>query len=126
MNTVLASLPLIAGVAVLALLVISIVQLWIRYEHPVRIFLRTLSAASIIGILGLAGILPASMWWGPWLLSLVTVTGAVVACRRALVSSPPAEPTARQAKNLRPPSRLNLAGEVIVYLAVVAVALYAG
>lgn len=126
MNTVLIFAPLVAVAIVVIALLTSIITLWVRYQHPVRIFVRTVGAASMIGILGLAGILPDSLWWGPWLLALATAGGAALACRRLLATDAPAQPTPRQAKHLAKPHLVNVASEVVIYLALVAVALLAG
>lgn len=118
--------PLLAMVIVLGVLLVSIITLWVRHQHPRRILLRTLGAASMLAIIGLLGIFPDSWWWAPWLLTAATAAGTVVACRRALVGRPPSEPTTRQAREMSPPRPLSVAGEVLVYLALLAVALLAG
>lgn len=126
MNTLLLVLPLLVVVIVLGVLLVSIITLWVRHQHPRRILLRTLSAASMLAIIGLLGIFPDSWWWAPWLLTAATAAGAAVACRRALIGHPPSEPTPRQAREMSAPHPLSVAGEVIVYLALLVVALLAG
>ena len=126
MSTALLYAPLVVVVIVVIALLTSIITLWVRYQHPVRIFVRTVGAASMIGILGLAGILPDSLWWGPWVLALATAGGAALACRRLLATDAPARPTRRQAKHLTKPHLVNVASEVAIYLARVVVALLAG
>lgn len=126
MNTVLLLASLVAVVIVVIALITSIITLWVRYQHPLRIFLRTVGAGSMIGILGLAGILPDSLWWSPWLLALATAGGATLACRRLLVRDAPVEPTPRQAKHLTKPHLVNVAVGVVIYLALAVIALYAG
>ena len=124
MSTALLYAPLVVVVIVVIALLTSIITLWVRYQHPVRIFVRTVGAASMIGILGLAGILSDSLWWGPW--ALATAGGAALACRRLLATDAPARPTRRQAKHLTKPHLVNVASEVAIYLALVVVALLAG
>ncbi|WP_422116268.1 hypothetical protein [Brachybacterium sp. UNK5269] len=126
MNTLTLVLPLLAVAIVLGALLVSLLTLWVRHQHPRRILLRTLGAASMLAIIGLLGIFPDSWWWAPWLLTAATAGGAIVACRRALVGRPPAEPTKRQAREMSAPHPLSVAGEVIIYLALLAVALLAG
>ncbi len=126
MNTLMLVLPLLAVVVVLGVLLVSIITLWVRHQHPRRILLRTLGAASMLAIIGLLGIFPDSWWWAPWLLTAATAAGAILACRRALVGHPPSEPTKRQAREMSSPHPLSVAGEVLVYLALLAVALLAG
>jgi hypothetical protein len=125
-NTLTLVLPLLAVVIVLGALLVSIITLWVRHQHPRRILLRTLGAASMLAIIGLLGIFPDSWWWAPWLLTAATGAGAVVACRRAMIGHPPSEPTTRQAREMSAPHPLTVAGEVIVYLALLVVALLAG
>ena len=126
MNNILLLAPLVAAVIVVVTLLASIITLWVRFQHPLRIFLRAVSAGSMIGILGLAEILPDSLWWVSWVLASATAGGAALACRRLLVRGAPVEPTPRQAKHLTKPHPVNVAIDVVIYLALVAVALYAG
>lgn len=126
MTTLLSLVPLLVGLVLSASLLLSLVAL-VRYrQHPWRILERALGGASILAILTVAGIVPASLWWLPWLATLALVVGVILACRRLLVHSPPAEPTRRQAAQLARPSPLNLGIEVALYLALLVIALIAG
>lgn len=119
-------LPLLSALVLSIVLLASIVSLFLRRQHPWGILQRALSGASILAILGVIGIVPASLWWAPWLLTLAFVVGIVVACRRLLVRSPPAAPTKREAADLAAPQPANLAIEVALYLALLVIALVGG
>lgn len=125
MTTLLSLLPLLTTVSLTAGLLVSVVTLFRRYQHPRRILMRAISSASILAVLGIIGIVPASLWWVPWLLTLALAVGVVVACRRLLVQAPPAEPTKREAKHIGAPALMNLATEVVLYLALLGIALVA-
>lgn len=126
MNAALMVAPLLAAVLVVGLLIVSIIVLWTRYLHPLQLVLRALGAAGFLGVIGLTGVLPSSLWWAMWLLVLLTVGGVARACRRLLVGAPPSEPTKRQAKHLKAPHPVTLVVEIAIYVAIVAAALYAG
>lgn len=126
MTTLLSLLPPLAALGLTIGLLVSVVTLFRRYQHPRRILMRAISSASILAILGIMGIVPASLWWAPWLLTLALVAGVLVACRRLLVQVPPAEPTRREAKHLGAPPLMNLATEMVLYLALLVIALVAG
>jgi hypothetical protein len=119
-------LPLLAAVVLVVVLLTSIASLFLRHQHPRRIFLRTISGASILAILGMLGFVPDTLWWASWLLTLAFVAGVVVACRRLLVRTTPAEPTRREAKHLTAPHPANIGTEVVIYLALLVGALVAG
>lgn len=126
MTTLLSLLPLLAVLVLTAGLLVSVVTLFRRYQHPRRILMRAISSASILAVLGIIGIVPASLWWAPWLLTLALAVGVVIACRRLLVQAPPAEPTTREARHLGAPHPMNLATEAVIYLALLVIALVAG
>lgn len=114
------------GLVLVAVVVVAIVTLWRSHLHPAQLVTRAVSSATVLGILGLAGILPAVLWWAPWLLGLGLLIGVVLACRRLLGSDPPAAPTRAQAQLLARPSRSNLVVEAALCLLVLAVAVTAG
>lgn len=118
--------PLLAAVVVVGVVLLSILTLWVRHLHPLQLLTRSMSAASMLGILALAAILPPALWWGPWVLTLGLLGGVAVACRRLLTSDPPTEPTPRQAKHLVRPHLVNVVAEMFVYLALLVVAVTAG
>ncbi|ATG50352.1 hypothetical protein CFK38_01540 [Brachybacterium vulturis] len=126
MTTVLGLLPLLSALVLSVVLLSSVVALFRRHQHPWRILQRGLGGASILAILGVIGVVPSALWWLPWLLTLALTAGVVVACRRLLVRTPPAEPTRREAAHLAAPGRLNLGIEVVLYLALLVIALVAG
>lgn len=126
MSGVLSLLPLLVAAILTIGLLTSIVSLFRRYQHPWQIFLRTLSGAGVLAILGIMGIVPAALWWVPWLVTLAVAVGVAVACRRLLVTDPPSEPTKREAKLLTAPRPVNLATEAVIYLALLGFALVAG
>ncbi|MDN5599402.1 MAG: hypothetical protein ACTMII_00740 [Brachybacterium sp.] len=126
MTTVLGLLPLLSALVLSIMLLSSVVTLFRRHQHPWRILQRGLGGASILAILGVIGIVPAALWWLPWLLTLALTAGVVVACRRLAVRPPPAEPTTREAAHLTSPGLLNLGIEVALYLALLVIALVAG
>ncbi|HIY22812.1 MAG TPA: hypothetical protein H9837_00675 [Candidatus Brachybacterium merdigallinarum] len=126
MNTVLLLLPLAVALLLVGFLLVGIVRLYFGYLHPLRIAIRTLSNATMLGVVGLLSILPASAWWVMWVLALAILGGVAVAVRRLLVRRPPVDPTPREAKRLRAPGMLTLIGEVVVLVAVLVVAVAAG
>lgn len=126
MTAVLSLLPLLMTLVLSVALLTSVVTLVVRYQHPWRIFQRALSGASILAILGVIGSVPPALWWGPWLFTFALAAGVVVAFRRLLVRSPPAEPTARESAHLSAPQPVNLGIEVALYLALLTTALLAG
>ena len=125
MNTLLLLLPLAVALLVVGFLLVGIVRLYIGYRHPLRITIRTLSSATLLGVIGLLSILPASAWWVMWVLALAILGGVAVAVRRLLVTQPPVDPTPREAKRLQPPGVLTLIGEVVVLAAVLVIAVVA-
>lgn len=119
-------LPLLVGLLLAAMLLTSLVSLLRHHQHPWRILERALGSASLLAIIGVIGIVPASLWWVPWLLTLLLAAGVVVACRRLLTQAPPAQPSRRQATALSAPSRSNLIMEGLLYLGLLVIALAAG
>lgn len=119
-------LPLLVGLLLAAMLLTSLVSLLRHHQHPWRILERALGSASLLAIIGVIGIVPASLWWAPWLLTLLLAAGVVVACRRLLTQAPPAQPSRRQATALAAPSRSNLITEGLLYLGLLVIALAAG
>lgn len=126
MSDLLSLFPLLVAAVLGVGLLSSIASLFRRYQHPWQIFVRALSSAGILAILGIMGIIPSALWWAPWLVTLALAAGVVAGCRRLLVTAPPAEPTKREAKLLAPPHPVNLGIETALYLALLAVALIAG
>lgn len=124
--TLLSLLPLLSALVLSVALLTSTVTLFVRRQHPGRIFERALGAASILAILGMMGIVPAALWWLPWLVTLAVTIGVVVACRRLLVQDPPARPSRREAAHLAAPQPTNLVIEVLLFLALLVTALIAG
>jgi Zn-dependent protease with chaperone function len=125
-NAVMLLLPLAVALLVVGFLLVGIVRLYIGYRHPLRIAVLTLSSATLLGVVGLLSILPASAWWVMWALTLAILGGVAVAVRRLLVRQPPIDPTPKEAKRLRAPGMLTLIGEVVVLAAVLVVAVAAG
>lgn len=126
MTAVMSLLPLLV-VAVLGIaLVVGIVQIWIRHQHPQRLALQAVSAATLMGLVGITGIVPDSLWWLTWSLALAVLLGIAVASRRLIVTPPPATPSPRQTKLLAPPARSSVIGEILFWLALVVLALVAG
>lgn len=126
MNTVMLLLPLAVALVLGGFLLVGIVRLYIGYLHPLRIAIRTVSSATLLGVVGLLSILPASAWWVMWVLALAILGGVAVAVRRLLVRQPLADPTPREAKRLQPPGTLTLIGEIIILAAVLVIAIVAG
>ena len=119
-------LPWIVG-AVLALgLVITAHGLLRHRQHPWRILTEALSAATVLALISLTGVVPAELWWAPWLMAAVLVAGVVVACRRLLVSEAPAQPTDREAARMKAPGKLGMGAEVAGFLLLLGIALVAG
>lgn len=114
------------GLVLVAVVVVAIVTLWRSRLHPGQLAVHAVSSATVLGILGLAGILPALLWWVPWLLGAGLLVGVVLACRRLLVGDPPTAPTRAQAKLLARPSRSNVVVEAALCVLVLAVAVTAG
>ncbi|MFD4007539.1 hypothetical protein ACFWQK_07395 [Brachybacterium paraconglomeratum] len=126
MNTVLSLLPLLVAAVLTVSLVVTIVQIWTRYQHPVRLALQAVGAASLMGVIGLAGIFPDALWWVSWAFTLAILLGIAFSARRLLVGTPPSDPSPRTAKLLDPPTRSSAVIEVLFWLALVVVALIAG
>ena len=126
MNTLLLLLPLAVALLVVGFLLVGIVRLYIGYRHPLRITIRTLSNATLLGLVGVLSILPSSAWWVMWVLALAILGGVAVAVRRLLVARPPVDPTPREAKRLQAPVTLTLVGEIVVLAAILAIAIAAG
>ena len=119
-------LPWIVG-AVLALgLVITAHGLLRHRQHPWRILTQALSAGTVLALMSLVGVVPAALWWAPWLMAAVLVAGVIVACRRLLVSEAPAEPTDREAARMKAPGKLGMGAEVAGFLLLLGIALVAG
>ena len=121
MNTVLALLPLLVAAVLAVALVVTIVQIWTRYQHPMRLALQAVGAASLMGVIGLAGLLPDALWWVSWVLALAILLGIAFSARRLLVGTPPSEPSPRKAELLDPPPRSSAVIEVLFWLALVLV-----
>ena len=126
MNAVLSLLPLLVAAVLAVALVVTIVQIWARYQHPMRLALQAVGAASLMGVIGLAGLLPDALWWVSWVLALAILLGIAFSARRLLVGAPPSDPSPRTAKLLDPPARSSAVIEVLFWLALVVVALIAG
>lgn len=126
MNAVLSLLPLLVAAVLSVALVVTIVQIWARYQHPMRLALQAVGAASLMGVIGLAGLLPDALWWVSWVLALAILLGIAFSARRLLVGAPPSDPSPRKAKLLDPPPRSSAVVEVLFWLALVVVALIAG
>lgn len=125
MNTLLALLPLLVGAFLVVALVMTIVQIWTRYQHPMRLGLQAVGAASLMGVIGLAEIFPDALWWVSWAFTLAILLGIAFSARRLLVGAPPSDPSPRRAKLLAPPTRGSAIFEVLFWLALVVVALIA-
>ncbi|MGP5260060.1 hypothetical protein ACTXMW_08480 [Brachybacterium paraconglomeratum] len=126
MNAVLSLLPLLVAAVLAVALVVTIVQIWARYQHPMRLALQAVGAASLMGVIGLAGLLPDALWWVSWVLALAILLGIAFSARRLLVGAPPSDPSPRKAELLDPPPRSSALIEVLFWLALVVVALIAG
>lgn len=126
MNALLSLLPLLVAAVLAVALVVTIVQIWTRYQHPMRLALQAVGAASLMGVIGLAGLLPDALWWVSWVLALAILLGIAFSARRLLVGAPPSDPSPRKAKLLDPPPRSSAVVEVLFWLALVVVALIAG
>lgn len=126
MTTVLTLLPLLVAVLLGAALVTTIVQMWRRYQHPLRLALQAVGASTVLGVLGIAGALPGSLWWASWLFALGILLGIAVSARRLLVKDPPTDPSPRRAALLDPPSRTSAIGEGLFWVLLVVIALVAG
>lgn len=126
MTTFLLLLPLLAVLVLAGAQLVSWFTLCVRYLHPWRIALRVLGAATTIGVIGLASVLPDSLWWLLWLPVVLTIGAAAIALRRLLVSHPPSRPTPKEAKLLTRPSIATIAVDIAFYVALVVVALLAG
>lgn len=126
MSTVMGLLPTLAGVVVVAIVVTLIYTLARHRMHPLQVLVRGVSAASMLGIVSLVGVLSGWPWWSMWLLALGLVTGIGLACRRLLAEAPPEHSAEARTRYLAPPSRTSLILEGAVYLAVLVFALAAG
>lgn len=114
--------PIVFGIMILS----ATYRLWRYHHHPRRILSEGLSCATLIGIAGLVGLVPSSLWWAVWLVALVLLSGIAVATWRALHSTPPAEPTTKQARLLRRPSVVGLVGEGVFYVLILVLFLLGG
>lgn len=126
MNALLSLMPLLVAAVLAVALVVTIVQIWTRYQHPMRLALQALGAASLMGVIGLTGFLPDALWWVSWAFTLAILLGIAFSARRLLVGAPPSDPRPRTAKLLDPPTRSSALIEVLFWLALVVVALIAG
>lgn len=126
MSTVIALLPTLVAVALFGSLLVSSVQVARRHLHPARLALHGLGAATALGIVGLAGIVPASLWWATWLVAVAVLVGMAICARRLLRTDPPAHPTPRQTELLAPPSRFSVSAEALLCAGLVVLALAAG
>lgn len=126
MNEVLMLLPLLVVMVALIALLVTLVQIWTRHQHPLRLALQAVGGATLLGVLGVAGLLPGSLWWATWLFALAILVGLAVASRRALVRRRPTNPTPRRGRLLAPPSRGSVAAQGLGWLALVVIALAAG
>jgi hypothetical protein len=125
-STVLSLLPLLVAVVLGGALLTTIVQIWSRHQHPLRLALQSVSAATLLGVLGIVGILPDSLWWVTWTLALAILVGIAVAARRLLVRTPPTGSSPRRARLLEPPTRSSMLSEGLFWLALVVLSLLAG
>ena len=119
-------LPWIVGAVLTIGLAITAYGLLRHRRHPWRILTEALSAATVLALISLIGVVPAGLWWAPWLMAAVLVAGVVVACRRLLVSEAPAQPTDREAARLKAPGKLGMGAEVAGFLLLLGIALVAG
>lgn len=125
MNTVLSLLPLLVAVVLGGVLLVTIVQIWIRHQHPLRLALQAVGASTVLGVVGLAEIVPAGLWWASWSLVLAILVGIAVSSRRLLMRTPPRDPSPRAAKLLDPPARSSVVGELLFWLLLMVIALFA-
>lgn len=114
--------PIIFGIMILA----ATYRLWRYHHHPRRVLAEGLSCGTLIGIVGLVGLVDSSLWWVVWLLALALLSGIAAAIWRSGNTTPPAEPTKKQARLLSRPSVVGLIGEAVFYALVLALALLGG
>ena len=115
-------LPIIFGIMILA----ATYRLWRYHHHPRRVLSEGISCGTLIGIMGLVGLVDSSLWWAVWLLALALLSGIAVATWRASSTNPPAEPTKMQARLLGRPNVAGLIGEGVFYALLLALALLGG
>lgn len=126
MSTALSLLPRLVVAALGIWLVVSIVQIWRRHQHAQRLALQALSTATLMGLIGITGIIPDSLWWLTWSFALAILLGIAASSRRLLRRTPPTAPSPRQATLLEPPARSSGIAEIVFWLALVVLALVAG
>ena len=114
--------PIIFGIMILA----ATYRLWRYHHHPRRVLAEGLSCGTLIGIVGLVGLVDSSLWWVVWLLALALLSGIAAAIWRPGNTTPHAEPTKKQARLLNRPSVVGLIGEAVFYALVLALALLGG
>ena len=114
--------PVVIGIMILS----ATYRLWRYHHHPRRILSEGLSCATLIGIMGLVGLVDSSLWWAVWLLALALLSGIAVASWRASSTAPPAEQTKKQDRLLSRPSVAGLIGEAVFYALILALALLGG
>ena len=114
--------PLVLGIMILS----AAYRLWRYHHHPRRVLSEGISCGTLIGIMGLVGLVDSSLWWVVWLLALALLSGIAVATWRASSTNPPAEPTKMQARLLGRPKVAGLIGEGVFYALLLALALLDG
>lgn len=126
MNTLRELAPLLVPIVLGIMILSAAYRLWRYHHHPRRILSEGLSCATLIGIMGLVGLVDSSLWWAVWLLALALLSGIAVASWRASSTAPPAEQTKKQARLLSPPGVAGLIGEALFYALLLALALLGG
>ena len=122
-----AVLPAVAPAVLSLLVLLSAVRIARGRPHPRRLAAQLLGAGTLLGVLGLSGTLGQGGWPIPWILALALL-GATT-CTVLRRPAPPAADTARgdgARKGRTRPSLIGVAAELLVFLAVAAVALVAG
>lgn len=115
-------IPALFGIMILS----ATYRLWRYHHHPQRILSEGLSCATLIGIAGVVGLAPSSLWWAVWLVALALLSGIAVATWRASNSPPPADPSTKQARLLSKPSVVGLIGEALFYAVLLVLFLLGG
>lgn len=115
-------IPALFGIMILS----ATYRLWRYHHHPRRILSEGLSCATLIGIAGVVGLAPSSLWWAVWLVALALLSGIAVATWRASTSPPPADPSTKQARLLSKPSVIGLIGEALFYAVLLVLFLLGG
>lgn len=126
MSTVLSLLPLLVLLLLAFTVIRTAVLLATRPMHPWRILHSGLSAATVIAVIGLAGLLPSSSWWAVWLVTLGVVVALGLAGRRALRPVDVDSVPDKRRSLLTPPSRAALIGESALTVALLVLAVVAG